>query len=321
MSRRSTSVGTGETAATTPRRLRVALDFDGVLHSYGQGFTGATDLPGEPVPGALDFVRAVVAAGHSAVVFSCRARTIEQASESEPWMVWDHGGRDAVLDWLEKWGFPAMPVTGVKPIADVYLDDYGYRFEGRWPSVAKLEKLRPWYRNGKRALTTLFDGGAEREQEILTPSCITDFVRDIFGGPIMLDPCAAVDGTGNTVRADFIYTGPPGGADGLVEPWRDRTFCNPPFGKLKAWLAKATYEATTSAHRIVVLCPVRSRSEWWRTDRDLCKMFGGSYVELNRLAFVGYQHTFPESLALFCYNVPEMTVGRWLEKHPIGGMA
>lgn len=166
------------------------------------------------------------------------------------------------------------------------------------------------------ALDSLLHG--PRPQEVLTPRVITDFVRDVFYGPILLDPCAPDDPRGETVRAIRAYTR---ADDGLRLPWNDRTFCNPPYGKLRVWLEKSVYEAAAVGRaRIITLAPVRSRSGWWRTARDLAKA-NGSYVELDRVTFVGYSGTFPESLGLFCYNVPEMTVAAFLKKHRIGDLA
>lgn len=301
--------------------MRIALDFDGVLHSYVQGFTGATDLPGLPVAGALAFVRKAIAGGHDVVVFSCRARTVSQAVESDPREnMWEPGGYEAIVEWLRKHDFPPLKVLAVKPIADVYIDDYGLRFEGRWPSLEKLTSLRPWYKVAHRAMKSLYNGGltGEREQQILTPSSVTDFVRSVFGTRIYLDPCAADDPL-ETVDALYRLTGPhTGGLDGLNEPWSHHTFVNPPFGKLKAWLAKAVEESEElDFPAIVLLCPVRSRSGWWRAAKRAAKS-NGAYVELNRISFVGYTGTYPESLGLMCFNIPEAFVRVGLERHKIG---
>lgn len=95
--------------------MLIALDFDGVLHD-------ATNIPtgkrmGPPMPGALDAVRALVARGHALVVHTTRG---------------DIGAH--VTNWLRYFEFPAMPVTNIKPNADVFIDDRAIRFTD-WPSA------------------------------------------------------------------------------------------------------------------------------------------------------------------------------------------
>lgn len=305
--------------------MRIALDFDGVIHSYKQGFTGAVDLPGAPVEGAREFITAAQTAGHEVVVFSCRARTPAQAKTVDPWIAaWDTGGYNAILAWLAKYKFPPLVVTGVKPIADIYMDDYGWRFDGRWPTLEYLANLVPWYHDKSRAMRGLGTGSHARPQEVLTPAKITDFVRELFDNAISLDPCAANDAR-ETVRALERWDGSPG-QSGLDIAWMDRTFCNPPYGTLMKWLRKARNEAVPYGSdddfrdRIVVLCPVRSRSAWWREARNIARC-DGAYIELDRVTFIGYESSFPESLCLMCFNCNRERAVALLEKHPIGGIA
>lgn len=61
-----------------------------------------------------------------------------------------------------------------------------------------------------------------------TPDHILDFVRDLFHGPIEMDPATSKD---NPTRAEVFWTIED---DGLVMPWgQNHVFCNPPFSKLK----------------------------------------------------------------------------------------
>ena len=100
--------------------MLVALDFDGVLHDPERVAPG--QRMGVPVDGALESVRALVAAGHTLIVHTAR----------------ENRG-DHVTKWLNYFGFPALPVTQVKPNADVFVDDRAVRFTD-WPStLAALE--------------------------------------------------------------------------------------------------------------------------------------------------------------------------------------
>jgi hypothetical protein len=110
----------------------IALDFDGVLHSYMKGWQGA-DVLEPPTPGARDFVATLRAAGYEVVVTSTRAATPE--------------GRVAMLAWLQDHGFPQMEVTDRKVPCLLTIDDRVLRFDGMWPTLARIEAATtPWNR-------------------------------------------------------------------------------------------------------------------------------------------------------------------------------
>jgi len=43
-----------------------------------------------------------------------------------------------VAMWLQKWGFPSMTLTRVKPIAVAYIDDRAVRFTDNWKTIRKM---------------------------------------------------------------------------------------------------------------------------------------------------------------------------------------
>lgn len=92
-----------------PSPKTVALDFDGVLHSYQHGFDMRRLDP--PEPGALEFVQKLIDEGYKVVVYSTRAKTEE--------------GRRVIINWLHAYGFPhlAMGISPDKPPAIAYVDD------------------------------------------------------------------------------------------------------------------------------------------------------------------------------------------------------
>lgn len=114
----------------------IALDFDGVLHSYTSGWQGATVIPDPPTEGAVEFVERLLEDGWEVVVCSTRAETPT--------------GRACIVMWLQENGFPVedggiREVCHGKPPALVYLDDRALRFDGVWPEPAALEVAsRPW---------------------------------------------------------------------------------------------------------------------------------------------------------------------------------
>lgn len=104
--------------------MTISLDFDGVLHSYTRGWTGIAPLD-PPMKGAVEFCEWLHAQGHKIVISSCRSNF--------------NGGGEAILAWLKQHGFPeGIRVSLEKPIASLYVDDNGFRFEGSFDRVKKF---------------------------------------------------------------------------------------------------------------------------------------------------------------------------------------
>lgn len=112
----------------------IAVDFDGVIHSYTSGWKGAAVCPDPPVPGAIAFVREAL--GRFAVaIYSTRADTDE--------------GANAIVDYLLRHGLepeliPLLVITSGKPKAVLYIDDRAYCFGGVFPSLDLIEAFQPW---------------------------------------------------------------------------------------------------------------------------------------------------------------------------------
>lgn len=101
----------------------VAIDFDGVIHSYTSGWTGYEPLD-DPEPGAKEFVYDLLAQGYIVVVMSARAHCPEGVLATEA--------------WLERHGFPELRVTNEKVMAIAYIDDRAVPYvtgSGAWSSV------------------------------------------------------------------------------------------------------------------------------------------------------------------------------------------
>ena len=116
----------------------LALDFDGVLHSYASGWHGAVTIKDEPTEGAQAFCER--ASKHFALlVFSSRCAF--------------PGGAQAIMLWLTQHNFPDgmwVSIDGVKAPATVTLDDRAWRFDGEWPDVDELAAFKPWHIVQKR---------------------------------------------------------------------------------------------------------------------------------------------------------------------------
>lgn len=155
------------------------------------------------------------------------------------------------------------------------------------------------------ALTHFATGGArEREQCVYTPQHIIDLILAVWPEGIVLDPCSGPDSivpalyklegrrvwTGR-VRKDgsklMQWEG-----EGLLSPWPQRTYINPPYGDLQKWVAHK--RTTVRKPEEFWLVPNRTRSAWFRKWRDSLT----ARVELDRVCFNGFKGSFPESLIL-----------------------
>lgn len=112
----------------------ICLDFDGVLNNFNHNFISHELIPEEPVPGAREWCWSVWDSGKADLIVS------SGRCQSEI-------GIAAIETWLEKWGFPPMPISPVKPVAHVYIDDRAYKFNGDWSTVDvdDFVKFRPWW--------------------------------------------------------------------------------------------------------------------------------------------------------------------------------
>lgn len=139
-----------------------------------------------------------------------------------------------------------------------------------------------------------FYGSKKREQVICTPPYLLEAISRAMGG-IALDS-AGHPGSPATEMAGRAYLGGPGD-DGLVLPWADRTFCNPPFANLADWLEKAIHEAQ-AGFQIAVLCPVRTKTAYWWPYADTAT----AIAWLKPVKFLGFDGTFPESCCLLYWG-------------------
>jgi hypothetical protein len=117
-------------------RRTLAIDFDGVLHSYASGWKGATEIPDPPVAGAIAFLTQAVERFDVA---------ISSVRSAQP------GAIDAMRAWLRAHGLPEHVIERIrfpltKPPAELYIDDRAYRFDGTFPSFDAIAQLEPWTR-------------------------------------------------------------------------------------------------------------------------------------------------------------------------------
>jgi hypothetical protein len=149
-----------------------------------------------------------------------------------------------------------------------------------------------------KALASLYEGGREREQVIYTPAVIRDVIHWLWPEGLALDPCSGPESILEPARACGPHVPDPATQDGLGVPWTTRTYVNPPYKHLKAWLAKTVAEAKSGVSEILVLAPVRTHRPWFR----VAWLHSDCVIALNSLKFRGYDQAFPAPLCLMYWG-------------------
>ena len=110
--------------------MKIAIDFDGVLHLYSKGWNGG-EIYDPPVPGAKEAMEKLKEAGHTLYIFSTRSNKIFRKNDPV-----DHN--KAMKKWLEEHEIPFDKMwTFGKPMADVFIDDRAIGFRGYWEETVK----------------------------------------------------------------------------------------------------------------------------------------------------------------------------------------
>lgn len=119
----------------TEIKYTIAVDFDGVIHSYTSPWVSSDVVLDPPVTGAIEWLNSM-SNKYKIVIFTTRAK--------------EHKGIWAVKKYLTLNGFHLhhddYEVTAVKPAALIYLDDRAVRFDGKnFPTEDQIQfELRPW---------------------------------------------------------------------------------------------------------------------------------------------------------------------------------
>ena len=124
------------------KKYTVAVDFDGVIHSYTSPWVNAHTIPDLPVYGAIEWLYSTIQ-NFEVTIFTTRGKT---------WR-----GRRAVKQWIRRHaghlfyehpgmrGLEDVRVTATKDAALIYLDDRAVRFDGsNFPTAQQVHQLRPW---------------------------------------------------------------------------------------------------------------------------------------------------------------------------------
>ena len=126
------TLNAGNTGLFNTGQKTIAVDFDGVINSFGGGWRGPTETDA-PVEGAAAAINTLIADGNKVVVYSTRAATPE--------------GRETILRYLAGIDITVndIEVTDKKPVADMYIDDRAVPFSGDWSETLKqIGDFKPW---------------------------------------------------------------------------------------------------------------------------------------------------------------------------------
>jgi capsule biosynthesis phosphatase len=109
--------------------VRICIDLDGVVCQLRRPGQDYADL--DPVPGAIEALRSLRAAGHQIILTTARHM---KTCEGNPGLVVARQGK-VTLDWLDRFDIEFDEIHFGKPHADVYIDDNALRFTS-WSDIA-----------------------------------------------------------------------------------------------------------------------------------------------------------------------------------------
>ena len=105
------------------KRKTIAIDFDGVIHKYSQGFKGLDNAYDEPMEGTFKALTKLKSLGFQLKIMSSRPAPV-------------------IEEWLEKYGMSELisEVSNHKFPATIYIDDRGFKFES-WDQVDEIIEI------------------------------------------------------------------------------------------------------------------------------------------------------------------------------------
>lgn len=125
------------------RKYTVAVDFDGVIHSYTSPWVNAHTIPDVPVPGAIEWLHRMIQ-NFEVHIFTTRGKTWRGRRAVRAYLR-RHGGHLFWYEFAGGRGLEDITVSATKDAALIYLDDRAVRFNGsNFPNAQEIHQLRPW---------------------------------------------------------------------------------------------------------------------------------------------------------------------------------
>lgn len=124
-------------------KYTVAVDFDGVIHSYESPWVAAHVIPDAPVPGAIEWLFRTIQQFDVAIL-TTRGKTWRGRWAVRRWLK-RHAGEGLWYESPVARGLEDVTVTATKIAALIYLDDRAVRFDGaNYPDAQAVHAARPW---------------------------------------------------------------------------------------------------------------------------------------------------------------------------------
>jgi hypothetical protein len=108
----------------------IVFDFDGVIHSYVSGWKGIDVIPDAPNEDVIPAIEKLRADGYEVVVVSTRCA--------------DSAGKNAIVEYLNKYGIVVDGISAEKPPALVYVDDRAVCYRPGLKLVEEIETFKSW---------------------------------------------------------------------------------------------------------------------------------------------------------------------------------
>lgn len=143
----------------------ICVDFDGVLHSYINGWQGMGGVEDPPIRGAIQWLYDLVWDKRFEVaIFSSRNKSFFGRRAMKRWLAEMfcevHNIRPGFGDNPfeipdEGWDFVKMlKFPWFKPAAHLFIDDRAMRFKGKFPTLEEIHDFKPW-KPGPRQLEAI----------------------------------------------------------------------------------------------------------------------------------------------------------------------
>lgn len=122
--------------------MKIAIDFDGVLHGYSKGYQDG-EIYDPPVPGAAEAMKKMKEQGHYLYIFTTRTNKIFKKKgdgKDEKYQ------ENQIKEWMAKHDIPYDKIwTFGKPMADLFIDDRAINFAGNWDdTIETVTNFKTW---------------------------------------------------------------------------------------------------------------------------------------------------------------------------------
>lgn len=123
-------------------RKIISFDFDGVIHSFDSPWEAPDIIPDPPVDGIRNLIAELRDLGFKVIVSSSRCS--------------GKGGKEAILEYLDKYKIKVDDVTAEKVASMVHIDDRAITFTGDTEGLLEeIKSFTPWNRPGELPVQTI----------------------------------------------------------------------------------------------------------------------------------------------------------------------